>query len=106
MPDPKLDVQLRAADIRAKSRERQPGSAIAMTERMIRSRKREWGVPAALIALCAIPLAAGAVRLLSLGAGTEITPENARFFAAPVPVVETAVAAVPQVPERVCLIYL
>ncbi len=67
-----------------------------MNERRIPSRKgewREWGVPVALIALCAIPLAAGAVRLVTLAVGAEITPENARFFAAPLPVVLHIVAA-------------
>lgn len=67
-----------------------------MTERRIPSRKgewREWGVPVALIALCAIPLAAGAVRLVTLAVGAEITPENARFFAAPLPVVLHIVVA-------------
>ena len=64
-----------------------------MNERRVPSRKREWGVPVALIALCAIPLAAGAVRLVTLAVGAEITPENARFFAAPLPVVLHIVAA-------------
>ncbi len=67
-----------------------------MTERKIPSRKggwREWGVPVALILLCAIPLAAGAVRLVTLAAGAAVTPENARFFAAPLPVVLHIVAA-------------
>ena len=67
-----------------------------MTERRIPSRKgewREWGVPVALIALCAIPLVFGAVRLVTLAVGAEITPENARFFAAPLPVVLHIVAA-------------
>ncbi|MBB2914533.1 putative membrane protein [Streptosporangium becharense] len=44
-------------------------------------------VPAALILLSVVPLAAGAVRLTELTGGAEITPENARFFAAPLPVV-------------------
>ncbi|GAA2867422.1 hypothetical protein GCM10010517_27000 [Streptosporangium fragile] len=44
-------------------------------------------VPAALIVLSAVPMAAGAVRLTELTGGAEITPENARFFAAPLPVV-------------------
>jgi uncharacterized membrane protein len=44
-------------------------------------------VPALFILLCAIPLAAGAVRLVTLAVGAEITPENARFFGAPLPVV-------------------
>ncbi len=46
-----------------------------------------WLVPAALIALSAVPVAAGAVRLVGLAGGAEITPDNARFFAAPLPVV-------------------
>ncbi|MFI6455568.1 DUF2306 domain-containing protein [Streptosporangium amethystogenes] len=46
-----------------------------------------WLVPAALILLSAVPMAAGAVRLNELVGGAAITPENARFFAVPVPVV-------------------
>ncbi|MFI6506819.1 DUF2306 domain-containing protein [Streptosporangium sp. NPDC050855] len=42
---------------------------------------------AGLIALGVVPLVAGAARLTELTGGAEITPENARFFAAPVPVV-------------------
>src|SRR5207249_4936398 len=51
------------------------------------SGKGEWRVPAAFILLCAIPFVAGAYRLVTLAAGAEITPENARFFGAPLPVV-------------------
>lgn len=61
-----------------------------MTERRIPSRRggwREWWVPLALILLCAIPLSAGGVRLVTLASGAAITPENARFFGAPLPVV-------------------
>lgn len=46
-----------------------------------------WFVPAALIVLSAVPMAAGAIRVAELTGGAEITPENARFFAAPLPVV-------------------
>ncbi len=42
---------------------------------------------AALLALSAIPLAAGVFRLTQLAGGAEVTPANARFFAAPLPVV-------------------
>lgn len=42
---------------------------------------------AALLVLSAIPLGAGAVRLSELAGGAAITPANARFFAAPLPVV-------------------
>jgi hypothetical protein len=48
--------------------------------------EREWLGPAALIMLSAVPVAAGALRITQLSGGAEITPENARFFAAPVPV--------------------
>jgi uncharacterized membrane protein len=49
--------------------------------------KAEWLVPAGLIALSLVPVVAGAVRLTQLTGGAEITPENARFFASPLPVV-------------------
>jgi uncharacterized membrane protein len=42
---------------------------------------------AGLLLLSAIPLAGGAVRLVELAGGAAITPANARFFAAPLPVV-------------------
>jgi uncharacterized membrane protein len=64
-----------------------------MTERTIPSGKGEWRVPVAFILLCAIPLVAGAVRLVTLATGAEITPENARFFGAPLPVVMHIVGA-------------
>ncbi len=64
-----------------------------MTERTIPSRTGGWGVPVALIALCAIPLAAGAFRLTELAGGTEVTPANARFFASPLPVALHIVSA-------------
>ena len=40
-----------------------------------------------LLALGAIPLLAGALRVVQLAAGAAITPDNARFAAAPIPVV-------------------
>jgi len=46
-----------------------------------------WLVPVGLILLSAISLAGGAFRLYQLAGGAEITPANARFFAAPLPVV-------------------
>lgn len=51
-----------------------------------------WLVPAALILLGLIPAVAGGVRLVQLGAGVELTPENARFVDAPLPVVLHIVA--------------
>ena len=51
-----------------------------------------WFV-AALLALSAIPLGAGAFRLAELAGGAALTPANARFFASPVPVVLHIVCA-------------
>jgi uncharacterized membrane protein len=50
-------------------------------------------LPAALLALVAIPIAAGALRLTQLLGGANVTSENARFFAAPVPVVLHIISA-------------
>ncbi|KIS25913.1 membrane protein [Arthrobacter sp. SPG23] len=47
----------------------------------------EWPVPAALILLSLIPVVFGALRLTELTSGATVTPQNARFFASPVPVV-------------------
>lgn len=44
-------------------------------------------MPAGLIALSVVPVAAGAARLTELAGGAEVTAENARFFAMPLPVV-------------------
>jgi hypothetical protein len=51
------------------------------------STKSDWLIPGALIALSMVPAVAGTVRLAQLAGGTTITPENARFFASPLPVV-------------------
>ena len=56
--------------------------------------KYEWLIPAGLIALSFIPMVAGTFRVLGLGSGAEITAENARFFAAPLPVVLHIVSTV------------
>lgn len=52
-----------------------------------------WLLPAGLISLSAIPMVFGAVRLGELATGAEITPDNARFFASPAPVVLHIVSA-------------
>jgi uncharacterized membrane protein len=49
--------------------------------------KTDWLIPVGLLALSFIPLVAGALRVVQLAAGTAITPDNARFSAAPIPVV-------------------
>ena len=46
-----------------------------------------WLVPAGLVLLGFVPVTAGSVRLVELAGGPEITPANARFVSAPVPVV-------------------
>lgn len=52
-----------------------------------RNNKTKWLVPAGLILLSAVPVVAGAARITELTGGAEITPDNARFFASPLPVV-------------------
>jgi uncharacterized membrane protein len=50
------------------------------------SRKSDWIVPSALIALSLVPAIAGTVRLAELASAAPITAANARFIAAPLPV--------------------
>lgn len=57
------------------------------TTRRPPARRKEWLIPAGLLLLVAVPLLAGAVRLSELAGGGPVTPENARFFASPIPVV-------------------
>lgn len=54
---------------------------------MTDSTRADGLVPAALVALSLVPSIAGLVRLIELAGGAAITGENARFFAAPLPVV-------------------
>jgi uncharacterized membrane protein len=58
-----------------------------------RARRRGWLVPAGLILLSFVPVAAGSDRLAQLSRGGPVTPENARFFAEPIPVVVHIVGA-------------
>jgi uncharacterized membrane protein len=55
--------------------------------------KADWPILSALLALGFIPMAAGIVRLQQIGSGADITPDNARFLAAPLPVVLHIVSA-------------
>jgi uncharacterized membrane protein len=61
---------------------------------MTSSKKADWLIASGLIALSVIPMVGGAGRLVELGRGAEITPDNARFFAAPFPVVLHIVSSV------------
>lgn len=49
--------------------------------------RSDWLVPVGLILLSLVPVIAGTVRLTELSSGAEITADNARFFASPIPVV-------------------
>jgi uncharacterized membrane protein len=60
---------------------------------MTSSAERQWPVPAALITLVLIPVAAGADRIGQLATNVPVTPANARFFAQPVPVVVHIISA-------------
>jgi len=62
-------------------------TTVAATAPRTRRRRPEWLVPAGLIALSLVPIAAGAFRVTDLTTGGTVTPENARFFASPVPVI-------------------
>jgi uncharacterized membrane protein len=55
--------------------------------------QRSWPVPAALVALSAIPLTAGALRLIQLGGGPAVIPADHRFAGFPVPLVLHIVGA-------------
>lgn len=55
--------------------------------------KNNGVVVGGLLLLSAIPLLAGAFRVVELSGGAAITAENARFFAAPMPVVTHIVSA-------------
>lgn len=56
--------------------------------------KKDWLIPAGLIALSLVPAAAGTVRVLQLAGTASVTPENARFFASPLPVLLHIPAAI------------
>jgi uncharacterized membrane protein len=58
------------------------------------SKKSDWLIPAALIVLSMVPALAGTARVVQLGGGADITPENARFFASPLPVLVHIPAAI------------
>jgi uncharacterized membrane protein len=65
----------------------QSTASVPISKRTSSSTRADWLVPTALIALTVIPFLGGAIRLVGLASGAEITPENARFVAVPLPVV-------------------
>ena len=54
---------------------------------MTNATRIDWKVPLVLLSISAIPLAAGIARLIGLAGNAEISAENARFVAAPFPVI-------------------
>jgi uncharacterized membrane protein len=67
--------------------ENTPGTPKVLQAKTRKQTKREWLVPIGLILLSLVPVIAGAFRIVELSSGAEITTNNARFFASPVPVV-------------------
>ena len=57
------------------------------TTRTLASSSPRWLAPVGLLLLSVVPLLFGGLRLIQLATGAEVTAANARFFAAPVPVV-------------------
>jgi len=62
--------------------------------RVRRKGRAGWLVPAALIFVSLIPVIAGSLRVGELAGGSPVTASNARFFAAPVPVLVHIFAAI------------
>lgn len=56
--------------------------------------KRDWQIPAGLLAISFIPIVAGVLRVVQIADNTAITPENARFVATPIPVILHIICAV------------
>ncbi len=53
----------------------------------MKTTRADWLVPTGLITLSLVPALAGTIRLMQLASGAAVTPDNARFFAAPLPFV-------------------
>jgi uncharacterized membrane protein len=58
-------------------------------------RRPDWLVPLLLILLSLVPALAGVGRLVELGRGAEVTPDNARFVAFPPPIVLHILVVIP-----------
>lgn len=58
-----------------------------MSQDLTPPRPKFGWVPWSLLALSFVPAAAGLVRLITLARGATLTPENARFIEAPIPVI-------------------
>ena len=62
---------------------------------MSAARSSDWAIPAGLLLLAAIPAIAGVARLGELASGAEVSAENARFFAQPIPVIVHILSVLP-----------
>ena len=60
----------------------------------MRSTKSDWLIPGGLVLLSLVPALAGTMRVAQLASGADITPDNARFFAQPLPVLLHIPAAI------------
>lgn len=56
--------------------------------------KKDWLIPAGLIALSLVPAVAGTARLAEVAGGADVTAQNARFLASPFPVMIHVPAAI------------
>ena len=59
----------------------------------MRTRGRSWPVPVSLVALSAIPLGAGTLRMIQLAGGPAVIPADHRFADFPLPVLVHIVGA-------------
>ena len=65
-----------------------------MNSRKNRINTRDWLIIAGLIMLSLVPAIAGSVRMAQLASGAEVTADNARFFASPLPVILHVIGAI------------
>ncbi len=72
----------------------QPRVAVPVRKRTPASRA-DWPLLVGLMVMSAVPSLAGVIRLVGLAGGAEITPDNTRFFAVPLPVVLHIISALP-----------
>lgn len=60
----------------------------------MRATRSDWLVPGSLVLLSLVPAVMGTVWVTQVVGGGAVTPENARFFASPLPIVLHVVAAI------------
>lgn len=60
----------------------------------MKTTRTDWLLPAGLIVLSLVPAIAGTARLAQVAGGAAVTPENARFLAAPLPIVLHVASAI------------